>query len=238
MVLSEGALADFDINFFGSTTAGHYNATLSFTTDQNAAFGAAGDVFDFGLSATVAEPPPVVIGDPVLLDGQRVEISYRYPDDQTVYSRTSGGTTYGPYVWTTTVGDGIEFPIFPELEPTPPSSVDFSEGQITITAIRDFIPGGGGAISFNGYVITDYADEMAEFVNFELLENTTNTDDAIILDAIYFDENNLYINLIGIDFTNGDSIVIGLNTVPEPNSMVLLVPASLMLLRRRRAACA
>jgi hypothetical protein len=58
-VLAEATSVTVMLDFSGPT-AGSYNADLSFTTDEGAAFGGAGTIFSYVLTASVPEPATVV----------------------------------------------------------------------------------------------------------------------------------------------------------------------------------
>jgi hypothetical protein len=151
-----------------------------------------------------------------LLEGQSLSFQAYFPDLSSPLSFPANGT----YV----VGSGVE--ITNLLGST--GTIDIEDGGFTFDSFgidfADFSPG-----SFNGFVLTDVNNTIADFNSFSILSNTMTVGNPVLS----FDANNLYINLAGLqhldadqtDFirfsVNGDSDEIG--SVPLPAALPLML---------------
>jgi hypothetical protein len=145
-----------------------------------------------------------------LLDGQQVTWQEAYP------TQTSINFTWGPL----TVGPGPELTVqgVPTLIDF---SVDISDQQVRIDFPHNYQAATG---TFNGYILSDSAS-VAPFETVNLDPGTTLA--GMTSSRITFDPHDIFFNVSSLPVAGGSSIVVDINSVPEPSSLVLVVLAAI-----------
>lgn len=129
--------------------------------------------------------------------------------------------------YTVTVGHGPEF-VYGINGLWCCSNIDISDTQILVDfTIKGYF---GTSGYFNGYVFRDTLDNIPAFTSLTLNHQSTITPTNLA-----FNENELFVDMDGIDpFFATDFVVLDVEFIPEPATLLLLGLGSLALLRRRR----
>ena len=166
----------------------------------------------------VASTPPV---QATLLDGQQVTWQEAYP------TQTSINFPWGPL----TVGPGPELTV-----QGVPTLIDFSL-DISDQKIRIDYPYSNLAATgtFNGYILRD-ASAVAPFETVSL--DRASTLAGMTSSRITFDAHDIFLNLSSLPVAAGSSVIVDINSVPEPSALILAVLAlggcTVVSWRRRR----
>lgn len=179
----------------------------------------------FGLATMlVLQVPPASAG----FTGATVSADYHWPDLGTVLY-ASGSAVVGP---------GVEFDNIGGFGVGTSPAVDFSDANILITYPAGWSLNGGG--TFDGWVFTDLLAMVPTITGVSLAATNIPGFTAAFLS---FDADHVYADQLGLgSWGPGSFISINVSfasTVPEPNSLLLIVAAGAMLagtMRWRRVA--
>jgi hypothetical protein len=150
-----------------------------------------------------------------LLDGKTINYQYYSPDLSSPYADAGNGIyVVGSGVEITNICNGAYFNSIPYY-----GTIDISDSNIYVDFITDayFDP-----VPFNGFQIKDIMGNIDPFTSVSI--NPVTNMGGLNLNHITFDNDNIWVNLQGLQFTS-DTIVsldITSTSVPEPTTMLLL----------------
>ena len=154
-------------------------------------------------------------------EGYELRFSHEFP--------TLGAYWYGPV--DVTVGPGIEANVRGDY------TVDISDTNILLTFLTN---SGWNNTEFNGPRLVDFQDSIAaiDSVTINPISNLPGFDSS----RIFFTDNEIRLNLSGINFLNSHVLSIDVQPVPEPNSLLMLALgvgtlSGIAFVRRRATAC-
>lgn len=136
-----------------------------------------------------------------LFEGHELRFSHEYP--------SLGAYWYGPV--DVTVGPGIEANVNGDY------TLDISDTNILLTFLTN---SGWNATEFNGPRLVDFQDSIAAIhsVTINPISNLPGFDSS----RVFFTDNEIRLNLSGINFLNTHVLSIDVQSVPEPSGLVLL----------------
>jgi len=161
-------------------------------------------------------PPPIELPEgPGLIDA-RITYQYRWQE-------IDGDIFEGPTPFT--VGDGVDLVVnFGSTD------LDISEDnlKLTWTSMQSLTPA-----NFNGHIYSDATGALPAFESVTINPETTIAFDE---SRLSFDEDNIWLNLAGVQAVGGDMLSLDIALVPEPGTgaAVLAAAATLTLMVRRR----
>lgn len=142
-----------------------------------------------------------------LLDGKDLNVSFRFPDPNTVFGGSDANIVVGP---------GVELPAF-SIQQT---DIDVSDTNIIIRWTLDFpiTPA-----LFNGNVFQDFTNTIDPFTSVTI--NLATTMAGFDASRISFNDDQIFVNFESLTSVTGQFVSLDINSsapVPEPSTLALM----------------